>query len=73
MKCKVANQLAYYSGHYDSYGVNCQATVKSNLEFLNFGIVAPGSTNDSIVFPTAGELILYPEDASKGHGGATAS
>ncbi len=56
-KCKVANQLAYYSGHYESYGVNCQAAVKSNLNFLYFGVVAPGSTNDRISFPTAAKLV----------------
>ena len=44
------NMLAYYSGHNESYGVNCQACVSSNLEFMHFGVVSPGSTNDNISY-----------------------
>jgi hypothetical protein len=50
---EVSNVLSYYSGHYESYGVNCQACVNSNLEFLYFGVVSPGSTNDNISYPMA--------------------
>ncbi len=43
------NTLCYYSGHYESYGLNCQAFVQSDLQFLFFGVAdAPGSTNDNI-------------------------
>lgn len=49
----VGNVEAYYSGHYEDYGVNCQACVKSNLSFMYFGVVAPGSTNDNISYPMA--------------------
>ena len=41
-KKKVANVISYYSGHYESYGVNCQACVQSDLQFMYFGIVSPG-------------------------------
>ena len=47
------NVLAYYSGHYESYGVNCQACVNSNLEFMYFGVVSPGSMNNNISYPMA--------------------
>lgn len=55
---EVSNVLSYYSGHYESYGVNCQACVNSNLEFLYFGVVSPGSTNDNISYPMAPGLNL---------------
>ena len=50
---EVGNVEAYYSGHYEDYGVNCQACVKSDLSFMYFGVVAPGSTNDNISYPMA--------------------
>ena len=53
---EVGNVLAYYSGHYESYGINCQAVVKRDLQFMYFGVVAPGSTNDSIAYTRAGDL-----------------
>lgn len=53
---KVANVISYYSGHYESYGLNCQAACDARLKFLYFGIVAPGSTNDNIAFHIAKAL-----------------
>lgn len=53
---KVGNVLSYYSGHYESYGVNCQACIRSDLRFTYFGIVSPGSTNDNISYPLASGL-----------------
>ena len=53
---EVANVLAYYSGHYESYGLNCQACVKADLQFMYFGVISPGSTNDNISYPMAKEL-----------------
>jgi hypothetical protein len=50
---EVANVLSYYSGHYESYGLNCQACVKADLQFKYFGVVSPGSTNDNISYPLA--------------------
>jgi hypothetical protein len=52
-KKEASNQLAYYSGHYESYGVNCQACVQSDLQFTYFGVISPGSTNDNISYPSA--------------------
>jgi hypothetical protein len=53
---EVNNVLAYYSGHYESYGMNCQACVKPDLQFMYFGVVTPGSTNDNISYPIAKAL-----------------
>jgi hypothetical protein len=53
---EVSNVLAYYSGHYESYGLNCQACVKPDLQFMYFGVVTPGSTNDNISYPIAKAL-----------------
>ena len=50
---EVGNVDAYYSGHYEDYGVNCQACVKSHFSFMYFGVVSPGSTNDNISYPMA--------------------
>ena len=48
------NQRAYYSGHYKSPGLNCQAICDSRLRFLYFGVVGTGSTNDSIAYYNTG-------------------
>ena len=50
---EAANTLSYYSGHYESYGVNCQACVKSDLQFLYFGAISRGSTNDNVSYNLA--------------------
>lgn len=55
-RSEVSNALAYYSGHYEHYGVNCQACIQSDLQFTYFGVVAPGSTNDNIAYATADGL-----------------
>ena len=54
---EVANQRAYYSGHYESMGLNCQAACDIRLKFLFFGVIAPGQTNDNAAFPFCTELI----------------
>ena len=50
------NVLAYYSGHYESYGLNCQAACDADLKFTFFGVVGPGKTNDNVAFPRCVEL-----------------
>ena len=55
-KKEASNQKSYYSGHYESFGLNCQAMVSSDLQFLYFGVVSPGSTNDNISYPSCVEL-----------------
>ena len=52
-KREVANVISYYSDHYKSYGVNCQACVHPDLHFMYFGVVSPGSTNNNISYPLA--------------------
>ena len=60
------NQRAYFSGHYNSPGLNCQAICDGRLRFLYFGVVAPGGTNDSVAFFRTGinefltENLPYP-------------
>jgi hypothetical protein len=44
------NPLAYMSGHYGMFGLNCQAVYDARERFLFFGVVAPGKTNDSVAF-----------------------
>jgi Transposase DDE domain. len=44
------NPLAYMSGHYGMFGLNCQAVCDARERFLFFGVVAPGKTNDSVAF-----------------------
>ena len=65
-KKEVGNVIAYYSGHYESHGVNCQACVRSDLRFMYFGVVSPGSTNDNISYPTASGLRSVVEDLPTG-------
>ena len=52
-KHEVANVISYYTGHYESYGVNCHTCVRPDLQFMYFGDVSPGSTNDNISYPLA--------------------
>ena len=52
----VVNVRAYYSGHYEHYGINCQAMCDAYFRFLFFGIVAPGSTNDNVAYERTGDL-----------------
>jgi hypothetical protein len=50
------NVVSYYSGHYESYGVNCLAAVKADLQFMYFGVTSPGSTNDITSYAMASAL-----------------
>ncbi|KAL7477036.1 hypothetical protein ACHAW6_002854, partial [Cyclotella cf. meneghiniana] len=40
----------------ESCGLNCHACVKQDLQFMYFGVISPGSTNDNISFAQADEL-----------------
>jgi hypothetical protein len=42
--------MAFMSGHYGMFGLNCQAVCNANEKFLFFGVVAPGKTNDNVAF-----------------------
>ena len=51
-KNKESNLISYYSGHYESFGLNCQALVSNDLQFLYFGVGSPGSTNNNVSYPS---------------------
>ena len=53
------NVTAYYSSHYESYGLNCQAVCDANLRFVFFAVVGPGKTNNNDAFPRCGTLCNY--------------
>ena len=55
-KTEVPKQISYYSRHQESFGLNCQALVSSDLQFLYFGVASPGSTNDNTSYPSCVEL-----------------
>jgi hypothetical protein len=41
------NVGSYFSGHYQSYGVNIQATSDCNSRFTSISVLCPGGTGDS--------------------------
>jgi hypothetical protein len=41
------NVGSYFSGHYQSYGVNVQATCDCNSHFTSISVLCPGGTGDS--------------------------
>ena len=56
MITEVNDVKAYYSGHYEAMGFNCQAACDSRLKFLYFGVVAPGKWNDNAAYPLCKDL-----------------
>ena len=56
----------YRSGHYLCFGLNCQALVDASLKFRFFGVVAPGSTNDSAAIQRAEGLLEIINSLPKG-------
>ena len=54
VKESFGNQRAYFSGHYRMYGLNVQAVVDSNLKFIYFGVIGPGSMNDNRSYKKSG-------------------
>ena len=57
MASEVSNQTLYYSGHYENFGLNCQAVCTHDLTFIYFRVVAPGSTNDIIAITKTDNLV----------------
>jgi hypothetical protein len=43
---EVANVRSFYSGHYQTYGVNVQAAVDHNCRFVFIGVAGPGVMGD---------------------------
>lgn len=41
------NQDGYWSGHYCTYGLNCQALCDAHLRFTFFSVAAPGGCHDA--------------------------
>ena len=46
----VSNPSDYFSGHYQRFGYNVQASCNANLRFIYFTVAGPGKTNDARVF-----------------------
>jgi hypothetical protein len=44
------NVASYFSGHYQSYGVNVQATCDAACRFTSISVLCPGGTGDSKAF-----------------------
>jgi hypothetical protein len=65
-KSDCINVRAYYSGHYESYGLHCQALCDSKLRFLYFGVVAPGKTNDNAAYPLCTDLVNFVDNLPSG-------
>ena len=57
MASEVLNQTSYYSGHYENFGLNCQAVCTHGLTFIYFGVFTPGSTNDIIAIMKTDNLM----------------
>jgi len=54
-RAEVGNVKAYFSGHYQCYGVNVQGMVlDSRCRFLFLAAAAPGGTNDIVAFRKCG-------------------
>ena len=47
---ETGNVKAYYSGHYQAYGINIQAACDYRCRFVSVCVAAPGSTNDIVAF-----------------------
>jgi hypothetical protein len=54
VKATNGNVRAYYSGHYNRYGLNCQALCDSDLRFLFFGVMGPGNKSDQPAYEETG-------------------
>jgi DDE superfamily endonuclease len=47
---ETGNVKAYFSGHYQAYGINVQAACDSNCRFVYAALAAPGGANDIAAF-----------------------
>jgi hypothetical protein len=48
------NVPAYFSGHYNCYGLNCQALCTSDVQFMFFGVMGPGNKSDQPAYKETG-------------------
>ena len=49
-KKETGNVLAYFSGHYNTYGINVQAACDSSCRFFYVALAAPGRSSDVVAF-----------------------
>lgn len=49
-KSQTGNVKAYFSGHYQCYGINVQAVCDSKCRFISVSVAAPGGSNDIAAF-----------------------
>ena len=49
-RSKTGNVKSYFSGHYQTYGINVQAACDAKCRFISVCIAAPGGTNDIAAF-----------------------
>jgi DDE superfamily endonuclease len=49
-ECESANTPAYFSGHYQDYGINVQAACDSRCRFVYASLAAPGGANNIFAF-----------------------
>ena len=47
---ETGNVKAYFSGHYQAYGINVQAACDSRCRFVEVCVASPGGVNDVVVF-----------------------
>jgi len=47
---ETGNVKAYFSGHYQTYGINVQAACDYKCRFVHAAVAAPGGTNDIAAF-----------------------
>jgi hypothetical protein len=60
---ETGNVKAFFSGHYQAYGINVQAACDSRCRFVSVCIAAPGGSNDIAAFrktPLAATLTKLP-------------
>ena len=63
----MGNPKAFFSGHYLSYGLNCQALCDARLRFMYFAVIAPGKVNDAIAVRKCSDLIDAIKNLPFGH------
>jgi hypothetical protein len=47
---KTGHVKSYFSGHYQTYGINVQAACDAHCQFVYASLAAPGGTNDIVAF-----------------------
>jgi len=61
------NPTVFFSGHYQRFGINCQAVCDANLRFIYFGVISLGRTNDARSFNRALGLRIWLDNLPTGY------